>query len=285
MLEVGQKKIFMENLESYPIQYPQYTTAETSTKYQETYDSVGNLQAASEKIEGGSISYGKVGQAYQTIIVNKTWANGYSHTYEAVKDDQYGCVNSVKAKELAHTMRDLEEETAVAWLDNAFTTALADGKALCDDDHPCHDAPGQVNDTLTTGALSPANLKTAIQMFNRFKNHAGKPMKSYPNRLITNMVNQFTVQEILKSQLQANELSNTKNVLPPMQEVYLRYLTSETAWFLEDTRFIHIIFQWREKTFFGQDYDVRDTLDYYFNAVSRNNCGAIPNIGIAGSAG
>jgi hypothetical protein len=182
-------------------------------------------------------------------------------------------------------MRDNEEETAIAWLDNAFATTLSDGKVLCANDHPCKDAPGQVNDTLTTGGLSPANLATGINMFNRFLNHAGKPMRAYPNKLITNMVNMFTVREIMQSQNKARELSNTKNVLPPLQEVYLRWLTSETAWFLEDTKFTHIIFQWRQRTMFESDKDTRDTKNFYFNAVARYNCGAIPNIGIVGSAG
>jgi hypothetical protein len=285
MLEEGQKEIFMENLNSFVTQYPSFTTEKTSNKAAETYDSIGNLKAASEKVEGGDITYGKVTQAYQTTITNKTWTNGLEYTYEAVKDDLYGCINSVRAKELAHTMRNLEEETAIGWLDNAFATALADGKVLCANDHPCKDAAGVTNDTLTTGALSPANLKTGLQMFSRFKNHAGKPMTAHANRLITHEVNMFTVQEILKSQLQANEVSNTINVLPSLQQVYLRFLSSETAWFLEDTNFTHIIFQWRERTGFAADQDNIRTKNYYFNALARYNCGALPNIGIVGSAG
>lgn len=285
MLEAGQKKIFFDNLESTPPQYPMYTTRMDSNKAQETYDSIGNLQAAQEKVEGDAINYGKVTQAYQTTIVNKTHANGFSHTYEAVKDDLYGCINSIKAKELARTIRVREERVAIAWLDNAFTTALADGKALCANDHPCKDAPGQANDTLTTGGLTPANLQIGLNMFNDFKNHAGDPMDSDATKLITHKNNMFTVREILQSQLKANELSNTKNALPTLEEVYLRYLTSKTAWFLEDPSFTHIIFQRREETKFEQDYDTRDTKNYYFNALGRYNCGAIPNIGIVGSAG
>ncbi len=285
MLEAGQKKIFFDNLNSTPAQYPMYTTAMSSNKAQETYDSVGNLQAATEKVEGDSINYGKVSQAYQTTIVNHTYANGFAHTREAVKDDLYGCINSVKAKELARTIRVKEERVAIAWLDNAFTTALADGKALCANDHPCKDAPGQVNDTLTTGALSPANLQTGLQLFNAFKNHAGDPMDSDATRLITHKNNMFTVREILQSQNKANELSNTKNTLPMLEEVYLRYLTSTTAWFLEDLLFTHIIFQRREETIFEEDYDKRDTKNYYFNAMGRYGVGAIPNGGIVGSQG
>jgi phage major head subunit gpT-like protein len=285
MLEAGQKKIFFDAFNSTPPQYPMYTTEMTSDKAQETYDSMGNLKAAELKAEGDDIKYGKVSQAYQTTIINYTYANGLEYTHEAIRDDLYGCVNDARATELARTMKVKEERTAIVGLDNAFTTALADGKALCANDHPCKDAPGQVNDTLTTGGLTTANLQTALNMFNDFKNHAGDPMDSDANKLITHKNNMFTVREILQSQNKANELSNTKNTLPMLQEVYLRYLTSTTAWFLEDTMFTHLIFQWRERTNFSADQDNIRTKDYYTNALGRWGNGAIPNIGIVGSAG
>lgn len=72
MIVAGQKEIFMKNHDPFPIEYPEFTTSKKSEKKSETYDSMGNLQAASEKVEGGPISYGKVGQAYQTTITNKT---------------------------------------------------------------------------------------------------------------------------------------------------------------------------------------------------------------------
>lgn len=107
LLLAGQKEIFMENFNSYPIEYNQFVTHKTSNKEKETYDSVGNLKKAAKKVEGDAITYGKVVQGYQTTIKNYTWANGYEVTLEAIKYDLYNCVNSVKAKELARTMREL----------------------------------------------------------------------------------------------------------------------------------------------------------------------------------
>lgn len=74
MIVAGQKEIFMKNFESFPIEYTAFTTPKKATKKTETYDTMGNLPAASEKIEGGNIQYGKVEQAYQTSITNKTLA-------------------------------------------------------------------------------------------------------------------------------------------------------------------------------------------------------------------
>jgi len=285
MLVAGQKEIFTKNLDLIAVEYPEFTTPKKATKQAETYDSIGNLQAASEKTEGGAISYGSVGQAYQTTITNKTWANGYSHTMEAIKYDLYGCVNDVKAKELSHTMRDLEETNAVRWVDNAFATNLADGVPLCTNSRPCLNAPGTLNDTLTTGALDPDHLKTARQMFARFKNHAGNPMKSTPSDGLTHAVNMQTVEEIAASTLKAYELSNTANKVMRLNWHYSTFMSSETAWFIWDKKFEHILFQWFMKNDFDQDQDKISTKNFYYNAVAIYQTGCLNNIGIVGSTG
>lgn len=285
MITAGQKEIFMKNFESFAIEYTEYTTPKKATKKTETYDSMGNLQAAVEKIEGGNIQYGKVEQAYQTSITNKTWANGFAHTIEAIKYDLYGVVNSVKAKELSRTMRELEEANAAYWLDNAFAVNMTDGQPLCTNSRPLFNVPGSFNDTLTTGGLTPDNLKTAIAMFARFKNHAGGPMKSRASDLITHSVNMITVEEIFASTLKAYELSNTSNKLPKLTPHYSTYMASETAWFLEDKNFDHILFQWFMKTEFDSDEDKTNTKNLYYNAIAMYQTGALPNIGIVGSAG
>jgi hypothetical protein len=285
MIVAGQKEIFMKNFDQFPIEYTGFTTDKKATKKSETYDSMGNLQAAQEKLEGGSIAYGKVEQAYQTTITNKTISNGYAVTLEATKYDLYSVVNSVKAKELARTMREYEEASAVVHIDNAATTALADGATLATNSRPLFNVPGTFNDTLTTGGLTPDNLKTAFQMFSQFKNHQGGPMKSVPNRLVTSSYNMLTVEEIFGSTLKAYELSNTSNKLPKIKAVYSTYMSSSTAWFLEDSNFDHILFQWFMKTVFDSDEDKINTKNLYLNAIAIYNTGCLPNIGIVYSAG
>jgi hypothetical protein len=285
MIVAGQKEIFMKNFDQFPIEYTGFTTDKKATKKSETYDSMGNLQAAQEKLEGGSIAYGKVEQAYQTTITNKTISNGYAVTLEATKYDLYSVVNSVKAKELARTMREYEEASAVVHIDNAATTALADGATLATNSRPLFNVPGTFNDTLTTGGLTPDNLKTAFQMFSQFKNHQGGPMKSVPNRLVTSSYNMLTVEEIFGSTLKAYELSNTSNKLPKVKAVYSTYMSSSTAWFLEDSNFDHILFQWFMKTVFDSDEDKINTKNLYLNAIAIYNTGCLPNIGIVYSAG
>lgn len=286
MLLAGQKEIFTRNFDTYPLEYTKFTTKKSSSKETETYDSMGNLKAASQKIEGDAIEYGKIRQAYQTRITNKTWANGYEFTMEAMKYDLYGCINSAKAKELSRTMRELEEARAIYWIDNAATINLADGVPLASDSKPLRDSD-DTNDTLATSSslADPDNHKTMINMFYSFKNHAGGPMKARPGRGFTHFVNQLTIEEIYRSMNKANEMSNTKNTLPNISWSYSTYMSSQTAWMMWDPSYEHILFQWYMKTDFENDYDKRYTKNMYFNSIAMYQTGCLPNIGIVYNAG
>lgn len=285
MILAGQKEIFLKNYDQFPIEYTMFTTPKTAMKKTETYDSMGNLKSAEEKPEGDAITYGKVEQAYQTSITNKTWANGFQHTLEAIKYDLYGVVNSAKAKELSRTMRELEETNAIRPWNEAFDTALADGVALCSNSKPLFNIAGIFNDTLITGALTPDNIKAAVQQFTLFKNHQNGQMKSVPNQIFTHAYNMITVEEILASQKKAYEFSNTENKLPMLKGVYSHYITNRSAWFIEDTTYEHVLMQWFMKTDFDFDEDKRSTKNVYLNAVAIYQSGALPNIGIVGSSG
>jgi hypothetical protein len=287
MIVAGQKEIFNKNFDAFPIEYPAFTTEKTATKETETYDSMGNLKAAAVKPEGDAITYGKVRQAYQTSIKNQTVANGYEVSLEATKYDLYGQVNSIKAKELARTMREYEESVAVAGINNAFATNLADGVPLCSNSKPLLEVVGVFNDTLATASTltDPDNHKTMIQMFSAFKNHQGGPMKSYPTNGLTHFQNMMDIEEIYGSSNKANEFSNTKNVLPKIKWVYSTYMSDTNAWFMWDSKYEHIIMQWFMKTVFDNDEDKISTKNIYMNALAMYAAGTLGNIGIVGNAG
>lgn len=286
MILSGQKEIFMKNLEAFPKEYDKFVTMKTANKETETYDSVGNLQGAVVKQEGGNIQYGKVTQAYQTSVKNRTVANGYEHTMEAIKYDLYGVVNSIKAEELARTMSEAEEERAILRWDNAFTANLADGQPLCSDSKPLVNSAA-VNDTLATASSlkDPENHKTMIKQFSTFLNHAGGRMKSFPTHGLTHIQNMMDIEEIYGSMKKANEISNTKNSLPGLKWVYSTYLASLTAWFMWDSKFEHVIFQKFMDTVFDSDEDKIGSKNMYLNAVAIYETAALPNVGIVGNQG
>lgn len=281
MLEMGQKEIFTKNFNTYPKEWPRYTTFKKARKRSETYDSMGNLKAAEVKPEGGPINYGKVIQAYQTEITNQTIANGFSHTIEAIKYDLYGVINSIKAKELARTMVEFEEDVMIYWWDNATAVNLADGVPLASNSHPLVNS-ALLNDTYATASAieDPNNHETMMNMFYDFKNHAGGFMKCMPTDGFAHYKKQFAVEKIYRSMNQAMEFSNTKNVLPKIAWHYSTYASSTTQWGMWDRRYDHIIAQWFMKTAFENDKDKIWTKNMYFNAIAMYNSGAIPNVGI-----
>ena len=197
----------------------------------------------------------------------------------------YSVINSVKAKELSRTMRELEENRAILRFDNAFATNLSDGAPLCTNSRPLFNAPGVFNDTLTTGAISPDNIKATINMFGSFKNHQNGPMKCVPSDGMTHFTNMITIEEIMGSTLKAYELSNTANKLPKLNWHYSHYLTSTTAYFIWDKNFEHVLFQWFMKTAFDSDEDKINTKNLYLNSLAIYETGVVPNIGIVGSVG
>jgi phage major head subunit gpT-like protein len=205
---------------------------------------------------------------------------------EAIKYDLFGVVNSIKAQELSRTMRELEEEQAITMVDNALTTNLADGQALGSDSHPLVDSV-LLNDTLATASSIkvPENHKTVMNMFYDFKNHAGGKMKSRPTDALTHYYNQFDVEEVYGSTLKANEMSNTKNVLPRPTWHYSTYMSDTNAWMMWDNRFDHLLFQKFMAAEMAQDEDKISTKNMYFNAIEIFNVGAVCNIGIVYNAG
>ena len=289
MLEAGITDVFTTNFESYPLEYPGFTTAKKADKETMKYDSMGNIGAAKIKTESDAIDYKKITQAYQTSIKMKTVTNGISFTIEAQKYDLYKVTAESRAKELARTMREFEEARAIRWIDNATAAAyaLADGQPLATDSRPCINAPGTFNDTLAAASslTDPDNHKAMIKMFADFKNHAGGPMKAYPTNGLTHRYNMSDIEEIYQSDRKANEFSNTKNVLPSIKWTYSTYMSDTNAWAMWDNRFEHILFVEFIKTYTNSYEDVKDTLNFYYNAVAMYETGALPNIGFVYNQG
>lgn len=283
---LGVNDWFTANFEAYAVQYPQYTKTINSTLETEKYDSMANLAPVTEMAEGANFNYGSVEQAYETQVQNKKFGGGIQFTLESLAYDKYQLLIEAKAKELMHIIRDKEEELGVKAYDEAFTVNLADGVPLCDNSHPLYNVAGTFNDTLITGALTPDNVKLATQQFTTFKNHQGKPMRAFPDQLMTHEYNMITVEEILNSRNKAYEFSNTENKLPALRPAYSRFLTSFTAWFLRDTKFDHSVIQFyqghRNKMDWEEDFDnknLKGTIYFLGNAAG------LPRPGIVGSAG
>jgi hypothetical protein len=289
MLDAGITDVFTKNFETFPREYPGFTTAKKADKETMIYDSMGNIGSAQIKDETSNIQYRKIDQAYRTTVKMKTVTNGISFSIEAMSYDLYKVTSEARAKELARTMADFEEERAVRWVNNATSAgyALADGQPIATNSRVLKNTPGVFNSTLATSSSLkvPENHKTMIKKFADFKTHSNTPFKSYPTSGLSHRYNMADIEEIYASDKKANEFSNTKNVLPGIQWTYSTYMTNTNAWLMWDNRFEHVIFVKFKDTYTNSYEDVKDTLNFYYNAVAMYETAALPNIGIVYNAG
>jgi Mu-like prophage major head subunit gpT len=282
---IGTKEVFKRNLKKAPNeQWKGYATIKNSNKMEEKYDSIGNLKAAHVKAEGEAVQYGKIEQAYLTTIRNETVANGLQVSMESKEDDQWAVISDAKAMELIRTMQDLREESVAAIWNEVETSVSADGKYYADDDHPLVNS-ASVNDNLLAGAFSIDNYKDAVNMFNAWKNHAGKRFPTSPTALLCNRDRQFYVMQMLKSANQPFEQSNTKNVVPQLKTIFSTYLSALPVHILDET-IDSCVLQRRKGIQTEYDYDKRSTFNWYFNVHERYKAGMInPGFGFVTISG
>jgi hypothetical protein len=283
MLEAGLTDVFTANFEAYPLEWTSFATKKKADKETMKYDSMGNIEAASIKAEGDSITYRKIEQAYKTTVKMKTVTNGISFSLEGKTYDLYGVEVEAKGKELARTMREFEENRVIRWVNNATSSsyALADGQPIASNSHPLKNSV-LLNDTYATASAlgDPDNHKSMIKMFADFKNHAGTPMKVYPTKGLTHRYNMADIEEIYQSEKKAGEFSNTKNVLPSISWVYSTYMSDTNAWMMWDDKYDHLIFVSYRDTYTNSDEDKRLTLNFFYNAVAMYETSCLPNVGI-----
>jgi len=289
MLEAGITDVFTKNFDAYPVEWTQFATKKNADKEVMKYDSMGNIGTAGIKAEGDEVTYRKIEQAYQTTVAMKTVTNGIRFSIEGKSYDLYKVTAEAQAKELARTMRDFEERRVIRWVDNATDAgyALADGQPLASDTHPLKNAAGVFNDTLATASslTDPENHKTMIKMFADFKNHAGGPMKAYPDKGLTHRYNMSDIEEIYQSEKKANEMSNTKNVLPSINWAYSTYMSDTNAWMMMDSRYEHLLFVEFRGVNSNAGEDKEKTLDFWYNVYQMYETSALPNVGIVFNAG
>lgn len=280
-------ELFLENLKApQEEEYLAFTTPKKSTKDEEIYDSIGNLTAAEKKDEGGPIHYQQVTQMYQTTVPNETFSNGFYETWEAVEDDVEKVISKINTGGMIRSMVETREEEVAAVVDGVFTTVSADGKYYADDDHPLDTAKtSAVNDNLmTAGAITPDSISTGCNMFNDIKDFAGNHFKTKARAILAHANNQTLIQSIYQSNLKALELSNTKNALPTLQQIYGTYI-SKTYWHLLDTAIPSFIFQRRSGLKPLEDQDKISTLNYYWAMIERYKAAQIhPGFGHVSNA-
>jgi len=271
---VGTKEVFKKTLKkNRSEEWKNYCSMKTSDKMEETYDTIGNLKPATEKVEGAPVVYGDIVEGTTTTITNKTYANGLAVTMEAQEDEQYGMIPVAKTEELARTMLQLRERNVAAAWDGTNVNVGADGVAHAHAAHPLLNSV-ETNNNLVAAVFDLTSYKAAANLFNGWKNHAGEKFDTLPTMLLAHRDRQTEVLAMLESTLVAFENSNTKNTIPKLKPVFSRYIAALPV-YLIDEMIDSVIFQRRKALTTEYDYDKRDTFNWYFNVHERYRVGVI----------
>ena len=192
-------------------EWPAIVTKVSEEKEVGTYLTVGDIGNAALHTEGEAYTYEGLSEDWKTELTIQTYGKGVTATRKQMKDDQTMSVKGMFGTKLIRSMIETKEQIVADAYNDGFSTAMADGVYVFSSTHPLSNATGQYNDNLITGALTTDNIKAAVNQFSLIKNQAGNRYPTRATHLLVNAMEQFTVYELLQSQLMAYELINTVN--------------------------------------------------------------------------
>ena len=174
--------------------------------------------------------------AFSYTIVNNDWEVTIEVDRNHIEDDTLG-IYGPQAQMAGFSAAQLPDEIVFALLDGAFSNLCYDGKAFCADDHPVGtsvvDNKGTAAlqaDTLAHAAASYGAARIALR---KMKDDEGRPLDVDPNLLVVPPALGDTAQILLT----AERFGDDPNPYRGTAEVVVSpRLTSDTAWFLLDTR-------------------------------------------------
>jgi phage major head subunit gpT-like protein len=248
LLEPGLRKIFFETYPEKSEQFNKIFNVNSSKKAKEYDLLLGGFQPWADKAETGSVVYQDPASGHEITYTHKSFASGFKVTREMHDDEQYNIINKLP-KALAHSGRTKVDTDAASVLNNGFdgvTAPIYDGKALFANDHVLKG--GGTASNLITGALNDANLKIAIECMHSAPDETGNKIQYQPKRLIVPRSLEFVAREIVGSERKSGTDFNDMNTLKGSLEVVVYdYLTSDTAWFIQDPNVSELNFFWRVK--------------------------------------
>ena len=275
-------------------EWPAIVTKVSEEKEVGTYLTVGDIGNATLHTEGDAYTYEGLSEDWKTELTIQTYGKGVIATRKQMKDDQTMSVKGMYGTKLIRSMIETKEQIVADVYNDGFSTAMADGVYVFSNTHPLSNAPGKYNDNLITGALTTDNIKAAVNQFSLIKNQAGNRYPTRATHLLVNAMEQFTVYELLQSQLMAYELINTVNSIGKVNPfgVILNHYIDHTSdgdtyspWFMLDKTIpdAGVVYQYRGGMNVETETDF-DTKDYKSTCEEEYVVGAVsPGFGMIGS--
>lgn len=281
---------FFEAWDEMPEQWSRYLRAETSLQHNETYQSFAGTTNWQVKNEMQNANQDTFNLGDLIVTEHTPYGVEIVMSREMIDDSEYnkGVFKIVEdmTRDAGHAGRNTVEQNSVGVLDNAFTTAQYDGKAMCASDHPYRKTGlAGTQSNLASGPINDVNIKAGINLFNSLNDEAGKRLMMSPTKFITHKDNQWDTQTVFQSSQRSGTANNDKNVLPDMEFVYLNFIASKTAWFLQAPQHKMIHFFRAKPEFVKRKYmnpNGSQSWDGYFreSTVIRNWRGVVGSTGL-----
>lgn len=292
LLQQGVKKVFGQAYDEHPTEYPMIFDEDTSQKAFEIDVQFEGFGLASEKSEGGDVSFDTQRQGFTPTYPHVTYAKGFVVTKEAIADNLYGQF-SKRARGLAFSMTQTKEIIGSNVLNNggnsAFLMGGGDGLSLFNSAHingPTNN--GTFSNRLTvTADLSEASLEDMSIQIGQATDPRGLRIALQGMRLIVPIQQQFEAQRILGSVLQNDTANNATNALRDMKTIrdgfmVNHYLTDPDAWFVKTNSPDGMKYYNRQSVEFGED-NAFTSGNIRFKADERYSFGWTDPRGIYGS--
>jgi phage major head subunit gpT-like protein len=273
--------------------YNQIFHVESSTLPSEHDSEVGSFGLPTKTPERGEILFDDPSQGYDVTYTHEKFANGFSISSEMMEDDQSRQMKRLVSG-FASTFPLKVETDCANVFNNAFSDTYpgGDGEALIDASHPNPVTGGTwSNHSVLAFDADGTAISTAITSFRGLTDYRGKHLHQRPDTIVIPPALADTVYKVLRTRSVPNSADNDLNprVDGPLGSIknilVWDYLTSNTAWFLLDSRVHRLNFFWRRKPkLVGPKYNQNtDTEDY--TATMRYSLGFSGPFGIWGSTG
>lgn len=283
LLEPGLRKLFFQGYKDKPEEFSRVFNVLSSKKAVETDYHVSGIGEWTVKEQGGDIDAEDPTCGQEVTYTHASYAKMMTITREMFDDDQYNVINKMP-KKMGKGGRVLVEKTSADVLNNSFTVNGYDGVPLFSNSHPQLNS-ASLDDNLTGGALSDANLKLGMTLMTKQIDQAGLKIQAEANNLIIPPELEWTAMTLMQSVLLPGSPNNDKNVIKSrLRIIIMSYLTSTTAWFLQDNSLSELNFFWRVKPEFKGDEQFTSMVARY-RGYERFSVGYSDYRGLVGSTG
>lgn len=250
-------EVFFDRYEAEPEMMPMIFKVKTSGRDSETESAVSGFSLLQQTSELGPLDYEDPNQMYQTVYTHLKYTKGFKVSQELIEDDQHNVIRAMPAA-LGKSAKRTQEYWAASALNNGFDTSYTsygDAKPLFSTSHPRADGGTAQSNASSTGlTLTEDNLETIRVAGRKILDDKGQKIVLRYNRLIVPVDLEKTANIITKSSLRPGTANNDYNMYNGMLDVYSwEYLSSTTAWFLQDTRSHLLTWYWRIRPEFKQD--------------------------------